>query len=148
MRPIRLLSALLFALVVGTSAAWAGGTDDFGDYQVHYNAFPSDTLTPQIATAYGIVRSKNQAILNIAVTRKRKDQPGLPVPAYVNITAANLNGQVKSVRMKQIHEENAVYYLGLLSVNDGETLVFDIDVTPEGQTDTHHVHFQQTFVAD
>lgn len=148
MRPIRLILAVLLALFVSTGIALAGGTDDFGDYQVHYNAFPSDTLTPQIATAYGIVRSRNEAILNIAVTRKQQDKPGKPVPAFVNITAANLNGQVKSVRMKQIREDDAVYYLGLLSVNDGETLVFDIDVTPEGETQTHHVHFQQTFVAD
>lgn len=148
MRPIRLFLAVLLALLLGTGVSLAGGTDDFGDYQVHYNAFPSDTLTPQIASAYGIVRSKNRVILNIAVTRKQTDRPATSVPAFVNITAANLNGQVKSVRMKQVHEDNAVYYLGLLSVSDDETLIFDVDVTPEGETQTHHVHFQQTFVGD
>jgi len=148
MRLIRFAAALLVLVLFGVGSAQAGGTEEFGDYQVHYNAFPSDTLSPRIATAYGIVRSKNQALLNVAVTHKQKDKPAAPVPALVTMTVANLNGQVKQVRMRQIHEENAVYYIGQVSVNDGETLVFDIDVMPEGSGQQHHVHFQQTFVAD
>ncbi|MEO1963209.1 MAG: DUF4426 domain-containing protein, partial [Cycloclasticus sp.] len=31
---------------------------DFGEYIVYYNAFTADTLPPEMASAYGILRSK------------------------------------------------------------------------------------------
>lgn len=86
-------------------AATAGGSEDVGDYLIHYTALPTDQLAPTVASAYGVVRSRNRALLNIAVTRKEDGTSGVPVEALVNVNAANLSGQVKNVRIRKITEE-------------------------------------------
>ncbi len=91
--PFRLLlGSFLLAL---TGLAQAGGTEDFGDYRVHYNAIATDQLPPEVASAYNIVRSKNRAMLNISVTRHIPGTIGESVQAKVDVTTSNLTGQVK-----------------------------------------------------
>lgn len=132
-------------------AVHAGGSEDVGDYMVHYNALPTDQLAPAVASAYGVVRSRNRALLNIAITRKRDGTTGIPVEALVNVNAANLSGQTKNVRVRKVTEEGepqAIYYIAEINVADGETLIFDIKVTPEDRKQTHTVRFKQQFFAN
>lgn len=146
----KLFTRSVFVILLGLLAmpAGAGGTEEFGDYRVHYNALATDMLAPSVATAYGVVRSRNRALLNISVTRKQ-DKPGVhSVEAIVNVTASNLSGQVKNIRMRKVMDDGdspAIYYLGEVSVADGETLIFDIKVTPQGHTETFDVQFKQQF---
>ncbi|MBW3567905.1 MAG: DUF4426 domain-containing protein [Proteobacteria bacterium] len=128
--------------------ATAGGSEDVGDYVIHYNALSTDQLAPAVASAYGVVRSRNRALLNIAITRKEDGTPGVPVEALVNVDATNLSGQVKNVRVRKITEEGeskAIYYIAEINVADGETLIFDVKVTPEDRRQTHTVRFKQQF---
>ena len=49
----------------------AGSTSaDIGDYVVHFSAQSTDQLPPAVALGYAIVRSKNRAMLNVAVLRE------------------------------------------------------------------------------
>ncbi|MDX1442544.1 MAG: DUF4426 domain-containing protein [Gammaproteobacteria bacterium] len=144
--------ALLFGLT--SAAAMAGGTEAFGKYQVHYNALSTTEIPPAVATGFGIVRSKNRALLNISVTRKHEGNeiPGpKPVEADVKVHASNLTGQTKDVRIRKVVEEGdyeATYYIAEINVADGETLVFDVKVTPQGSDDTFEVRFKQQFYAN
>lgn len=145
------LALLLLAIFIAIPVAHAGGSDDVGDYMVHYNALPTDQLAPAVASAYGVVRSRNRALLNIAVTRKQDGTTGIPVEALVNVDAANLSGQTKNVRVRKVTEEGepqAIYYIAEINVADGETLIFDIKVTPEDRNETHTVRFKQQFFAN
>src|SRR5690606_2094532 len=38
---------------------------DFGDYVLHFNAIGTDQLTDRVAAQYGIVRSRNRAMLSV-----------------------------------------------------------------------------------
>ncbi|HWP95126.1 MAG TPA: DUF4426 domain-containing protein [Gammaproteobacteria bacterium] len=146
-RPIALrsvLSALLALLVASPLAAHEYEVDG---YVIHYNALPTDQLAANVATAYGIIRSKTRAMLNVSVIKKVPNTTGTAVPAQVNVHANNLNGQLKPMVMRRIDEQTAIYYIGEVSVTDGETLVFDIYVTPEGEKQTFNVRFKQTFYA-
>lgn len=154
MRKIRNLPVLAFLgllLAVAGNPAFAGGTEDFGDYQVHYNALATDEIPPAVATGFGIVRSKNRALLNISVTLKHQaeDAPGVrPVEADVTVNASNLTGQTKDVRIRRIVEEGdykATYYIAEINVADGETLIFDVDVRPDGADETFSIRFKQQF---
>lgn len=142
---------LVFALSVFSQPAHAGGTETFGEYQVHYNALATDDIPPAVATGFGIVRSKNRALLNISVTRKHTsgDAPRTqPVEADVSVEASNLTGQVKDVRLRKVVEEGdykATYYIAEINVTDGETLNFNVNVRPEGSEDTFNVKFKQQF---
>ena len=142
---------MVFAVSLFAGTATAGGTDDFGKYKVHYNALTTDEIPPAVATGFGIVRSKNRALLNISVTRKHEGNeiPGpKPVEADVDVHVSNLTGQTKDVRLRKVVEEGdypATYYIAEINVHDGETLVFDVKVTPKGSKETYDVKFKQQF---
>lgn len=124
----------------------AGATSaDIGAHVVHFSAQSTDELPPEIAKAYNILRSKNRAMLNVSVIRKADKTP---VTAVVKVKTVNLTGQLKNVTMRQINEQEAVYYIGETAVANRETLVFDISVTPEGEERTANVRFKREFYTD
>ena len=118
---------------------------DFGDYVVHFNAISTDQLTPQVARAYNIVRSKNRALLNVSIVKKEPGTSGTSVPGSVAALVANDTGQVKDTNIREIREGEAVYYVADFAVSDSETLVFTIDVTPINETSRFSVRFIRTF---
>jgi len=118
---------------------------DIGDHVVHFSAQSTDELSPEVARAYNIVRSKNRAMLTISVVRE-SDQ--VSVPATVTVKTVNLTGQLKNVAMRPIEEQDAVYYVGETPVANRETLIFDITVTPEGAAGSSEVRFKREFYTD
>ena len=156
------LFPLLVALIVSSSLVACGGASDgartvpraqpadesstdIGDYVVHYSSQSTDQLTSEVAQAYGIVRGKNRAMLNISVVKKSADQS---VPAAVTVKTRNLTGQLKQVSMRQVSEQDAIYYIGELSVANAETLIFDITVKPEGAKTASQLRFQRQFFSN
>ncbi len=128
-------------------AAEAAGvaSKDFGDYVVHFNAISTDQLTPEVAKAYSIVRSKNRALLNVSVLKKAEGTTGTPVPGSVAALVANDTGQVKDSKLREIREGDAVYYIADFAVSNAETLIFTVDVTPINETSRFSVRFTRTF---
>lgn len=118
---------------------------DIGDYVVHFSAQSTDQLPTEIAQAYGIVRSKNRAMLNVTVLREADNTP---VAATIAVKAVNLTGQLKDITMRQIDEQDAIYYIGEVAVANRETLIFDISVTPEGTSRAADVRFKRQFYTD
>jgi len=118
---------------------------DIGDHIVHFNAQSTDELSPEIARAYNIVRSKNRAMLTVSVVREADNAS---VPAKVTVKTVNLTGQLKNVAMREIEEQDAVYYVGETPVANRETLIFDITVTPEGTAGPAEVRFKREFFTD
>ncbi|HEY6642407.1 DUF4426 domain-containing protein [Povalibacter sp.] len=121
---------------------------DFGNYEVHFNALRTDTLTPDIARSYGIQRSKNRVMLNVTLLGKEAEHaPRKPMNATVQVDTYNLNGQLKNLEMRRVAEGDAIYYIGETSISGSEILVFDIKVTPEGQSGTLEVKLKREFDA-
>lgn len=123
----------------------AATSADIGDHVVHFSAQSTDQLPPEIARAYSIVRSKNRAMLNVSVLRKPDNTP---VTANVTVKTVNLTGQLKKITMRQIDEQDAIYYIGEAPVANRETLIFDISVTPDGADAPSIVRFQRQFYTD
>lgn len=118
---------------------------DIGEHVIHFSAQSTDQLPPEVARAYGIVRSKNRAMLNVSVL---KESSGMPVTATVTVKTVNLTGQLKNVTMRKIEEQEAIYYIGETPVANRETLIFDISVTPDGVTTASDVRFKRQFYSD
>ena len=59
----------------------------------------------------------------------------------------SLAGQIKDLTLREIVEGDgeAIYYVGDTAVANGETLIFDIQATPEGGTQSPRVKFQRHF---
>lgn len=124
---------------------------EFGGHEIHVNALSTDQLPPQVTQAYGIVRSQNRALLNVAVTNKESNQT---VPASVTAEAVNLTGQLKSISMRKVEEpdeasgSSAVYYIGEVPVANRETLTFDVTVMLPGEDEPLSFDFKRQFFAD
>ena len=121
---------------------------DFGDLEVHYNAVRTDQLTPAVARAYGIERSPNRVLLNVAMLQKKPGNPAIPVDGAVTVDTHNLNGQLKHVAMRRVQEGPAIYFIGEVGISGDEILVFNIDATPATGGGRHEVQFKREFSAD
>jgi hypothetical protein len=119
---------------------------EFGDYVIHVNAMASTGLAPFIAEHYGIVRSEDQGVVNLVILQKT-DRAGVnkPVRGTVEVSAANLTGQLKSVEVVEVVEDESIYYLTQISIDDRETINFDFDIRPEGSTRILAVRFTHQF---
>jgi hypothetical protein len=134
-----LLSGLLFALPV-----LAENSVRSGELVVHYNAVPTTSLTAEVARQYGITRSANRALVNVSV---RRGAPGADqaVPATVRVAATNLNGQRSDLRVREVREGEAIYYLAEARFQGQETLNFEVEVSAEGATAPVRASFRQEF---
>lgn len=136
------LALCLLALAAGP--ARAESFKDFGEYRVHYNAFTSDMLTPEVARNYGIQRSGYRAVLNIAVQREGSEGY-VPVTAEISATATNLNAQMRRLDLREVREDQAVYYITDFEVANEEVLDFDVRVRPRGEEREFGLRFRQQF---
>jgi hypothetical protein len=138
-------AALWAALLPG---ALAERSQDFGEYVVHFNALNTNFIAPEVAGNYGVRRSPQQALLNIAVLRKVLDTTGEPVVAAVSGSVSNLTGQTTPISAREIREGNAIYYIDTFRVNNEETLRFDLVVKPQGSDESFQVRFSQQFFVE
>ncbi|WP_042011912.1 DUF4426 domain-containing protein [Aeromonas fluvialis] len=115
---------------------------ELGPWLVHYNAFNASFLTPEVAKAYGLERSRYNAIINIAVQDKQK------VAQAVGITgeAKNLTGTLRTLNFQEVKEGDAIYYLATLPYRNEDTYQFTLKIMGGGQQQT--LTFQQTFYVD
>lgn len=142
----RILSCLsLFAALTISLHAYAENSRQFGDFTIHYTAFRSDTLQPEIAKTYNLTRRNNRVIINVAVIKKVPGTTGTPSTAKVEGQASNLTGQLKELDFHEIKEGDAIYYLAETQISNGEFLKFELKVTPAGKTDAATIHFDKRF---
>ncbi|MEM7019778.1 MAG: DUF4426 domain-containing protein [Pseudomonadota bacterium] len=146
----RQLSLLAFLGLLLPGIAQGEQFETFGEYIVHYNAVGTSMLTPEVAKAYKLIRSKNRALLNIAVRKKdsSSSMQDSAVTANVEVSIKNLLGQLRNVDMKEIREDSAIYYIGVFRITDQEIINFNVQVTPELRGETRTVKFQQQFFID
>jgi hypothetical protein len=135
---------LLLALLSPPSVL-AENSQDVGDYVIHYNALATDMLPPAVARDYHITRSQNRGMVNITILKKVLGTPGQPVHARVDASAKNLAGQYRDIRMREIREGNAIYYIGEFGVANEETMNFKVQVRPQGERDFYEIEFSQDF---
>ena len=121
------------------------GSKDFGEYVLYFNALLTDQLSPEIAREYGIVRSKSPAMLNVSIHHKLASGMTEAVTGAVSASAINLNGQLKTMTLRELREENAIYYIGELAITDGEVLIYTVDATPSNDPSRFTVRFKKQF---
>ncbi len=142
------LVVILMIAALALMDARAQQAEQFGDFSIHYNTLNTNLLDPQTASAYDIQRSGTRALLNIAVLRS-DDEGDIPVTARINVTAVNLASQRRDIEMREVRDQDAIYYIGTFRFRQEETLNFRISVSPEGHARApHEFTFRQQFYAD
>lgn len=144
-------SVLIGLMLLGLLPSLSAQSDqarEFDGYIVHYNAVTTDFLRPEVAQAHGIVRSRNRVLLNVSIQAKTVGAAaGRALRATVSARATNLNGQLKTIAMREVRDGDAIYYLGEIPVADKEVLDFTAKVTPEGETRAYTIEFRKQFFA-
>lgn len=134
--------ALLLMSLCLSLPALAEQKQSYGDLDVHYSAFNSSFLQPEIAAATGLVRSKTQGVVNVAVLKA-----GTASSAKVSGTVKNLLGQSTALSFKEVKEGKAIYYLAQFPFEQRETLRFTLNVTAADGV-PHSFDFNQEFFPD
>jgi len=140
-----LLLALLLGLLGFSLNATAEQYKDFGDYRIHYSAFKSDMIAPEVAKAHGLTRSRYRAVINITVQKKSGDGSYQAVEAKIEGTARDIYSKITDLDMEKVTEGKAIYYLAEFPFTDEQTLNFDIHVRPKGEEIAHQIKFSQQF---
>ncbi|UDI92610.1 DUF4426 domain-containing protein [Pseudomonas sp. IAC-BECa141] len=131
-----LLAACLSLSAVAADAIKGERKEVFGDVTVHYNTFNSTYLTPDIAKAAELVRSKNQGVINVSVIKD-----GKPLIANVTGTVKDLTSQSVPLTFRQVTEQGAIYYIAQYPVEQQETRTFEIKVQTGDKINT--INFNQ-----
>jgi hypothetical protein len=136
---------LLLSLSLFSQLAMAENMKKLGKMNVHYMAIGATFLTPEIAKAYGIERSRYNGLLNISVLdNTQKNMPAKSVS--ISGTARNDVGQIKTLSFDEVNEGGAIYYLAQLKYSDEETFYFNLTIT-DGK-ESHQLTFKQKFYVD
>ncbi len=140
--------AAAVALFTFSGVPASAETRDTGRYLIHYNALPTDVLDAKVAGSYGIKRSRERGLLNVAVREKVEGEPaGRAAAANVSAQWTNLSGQMGTIPIRQIREQGAIYYIGEFAIRDQEMLTFTLQVNPDG-TPPQTISFRKQFIVD
>ena len=137
---------LTLSLLVSCGQLHAEQLKRFGDWEVHYMALSSTFITPKVAKAYGIVRSRYSGLINISVLNSEKT--GKPAQAVnINGVAKDLMGKPQTLQFKEIKEGDAIYYIAQFDYQNEEIYNFSIDIS-NGTNHNHKLTFSQKFYTD
>ncbi|WKD25046.1 DUF4426 domain-containing protein [Pseudoalteromonas sp. KG3] len=145
----KIVSILFFALAGITFSAHSEQMQgaqykELGPWQVHYIAFPSTFIQPQIAKAYDLERSGYKGIVNISILKN--DTDATAQTAILKGTARNLLGNKQTLDFKEVIEGESIYYLAQVNFTNEEVLRFDVEIQQGNQF--QKLQFQQKFYVD
>ncbi|WP_417664825.1 DUF4426 domain-containing protein [Pseudidiomarina sp.] len=132
----------VISMLIFPSSALAEQSKRIGPWEVHYNAFNSTLLRPEMAQQYQLSRSETLATLNISVLDATK--AGKPAQ-QVNLSGYVMNplSQQQRLEFREVVEGDAVYYLAQTRFSNLETLRFFITIKQGEQT--HELRFHKEF---
>lgn len=111
-----------------------------GPWDVHYSAFPSRFLQPEIAQAYQLTRSKAQGVISITVLDSQTQEAQR---ASVQGYALNELGQRQELQFKRIREQHAFYFVASIRHAREEHFRFFIQVSHGNNEES--IEFKQSF---
>lgn len=113
------------------------------EYELHYSAFTSTFLQPEVAKQYDLIRSRALGVLNVSIIRVAPDGQRQAVGGVVQATQTNELQQQQNLSFQQVVEGPAIYYLAQFQYAEGKHFRFDLTVYPEGATQPLKHRFSQ-----
>lgn len=140
------MRTVIVALLVGLMLSFASLAEQkmtLGNWDVHYIAFPSPLLTPEVAKQYRLQRSKYNGIVNISVLNSASQQAE---KVAISGSAKDLQGRVRQLEFTEVVEGDAVYYLAQVPFHHEQRYSFSINLQ-QGNAQ-QQLNFVQTFYVD
>jgi hypothetical protein len=141
---MNLLKQAIFVLLLFSFNSNAEQKITKGNWDIHYIAFPSSFIEPEVAKQYQLQRSKYLSIINISVLDNKNNNKAQN--AYVSGVAKNLLGQRFKLDFVKVTEGEATYYLAQVKYDNEEIYNFEVDVQQGDRTET--IKFTQKFYVD
>lgn len=145
---MKLMAQVVGLMLLIPLSALAENSTRTGGYTIHHNVITTDSLPVQVATAYGIQRSKSRALLNVSVIRDEPGTMGTPVHARIRAVAKTLFGQVRPIELREVVEDKAIYYIADFPVAHREMLRFEFEVLPADGRYPLRASMNQEFYTD
>jgi len=142
------LLTLFCGITSSVTAQDSFSSKDIDNHRIHFSVFNSSFLPPKAASAYGFVRAKDRAILNIAVTDKNAGGESRGLPVRLTGSATNLLQQKTNFDFIEIDEGDAVYYLAEFKISNKEAMNFTIHVLLPGKRYSDTITFSKTLYHD
>lgn len=140
-----LIKAVLVSLQLFTTLPAVAEIQKFGDLDVNYNVITTDTLSPQIAKAYGITRSSHRGLLTLAVSKANEFGLPKPVAASVKASTVNMIEQHRDITIRTIREGAAIYYIGEFAFATPDFLRFTVSVVEKAGGTPFKLEFQRNY---
>ncbi|MGO1617945.1 MAG: DUF4426 domain-containing protein [Oceanisphaera sp.] len=138
----RIVTLLLLSLGLTLASQAQAEQTTIGSWTVHYSALPSTFLTPDIARANRIERSRYNGLLNIAVL----DEEGKAVQVNLTGNGRTLLGTERALEFQTIREGDAIYYIAQYPYRNEDNVLFTIDIS--GPKQGGELSFRHTFYTD
>ncbi|MGJ8669819.1 MAG: DUF4426 domain-containing protein [Oceanococcus sp.] len=136
----KLLIILLITLPIAVSAEQVIEHDG---YRLHYMSMVTDELQPEVAKAYGITRSRKQGILILNL--QHEDAPLVSVPSTTTGRIRNLIGQERLDDLREVREQDALYWIATFDFSHLETMRFEFQVKPASSKTSVPLKFSKQF---
>lgn len=105
-----------------------------GDVTARASVIETAVLDESVARGYGIARSKQSALLLVAL--RRGETGDASVPARITATAADLRGHVQPIALRELRSGDLLDYVGMVEIDPPDTLRFDVRIVVDGATST------------
>ena len=137
--------AFFTACALWAGIAQAGPGQVRGDgYTIHYNALNGNALPLVSTRAHNLRHSADQGLVIITVNTGDADT-GANVPFDASGHAATLLGKPVPLTFRHVNDIHGHHsVLVVFTVSGGETVRFDLDVTPQDASATH-LHFIHSY---
>ncbi|WP_445396302.1 DUF4426 domain-containing protein [Zobellella sp. An-6] len=137
-----MIKVILSALALMFASQLSGAETRVGNWTVHYSAFASTFLTPEVARSYNIERSRFNGLVNIAVA----DAAGNTQEVSLSGEGKTLLGTVRKLNFQTVREGDSIYYIAEYPYRNEDNVLFTIDI--QGAQQGGQFSFRHTFYTD
>lgn len=113
-----------------------------GAWVLRYSAVLTTDLDPAIARSYAVEVKQNRAIVSVTLQRAID---GADVPAEITAVARTLLGTPKPLTLRPLSSTNGGTWIGTFSVENRETVVFEISARARDSSESIAARWQRSF---
>ena len=133
----KILLSLLIAALLLSGTAHGQQSERFDQYELHYSVVNTTFLEPQVAATYGITRSKQRAILNLAV-REHLPQGGTAARSMqLKGSSWDLLQRAQQLAFQEVREGDAIYSIAEFKFLGDEWVNFKVYFRPDSAAKTY-----------
>ena len=103
-----------------------------GDFEMRYGTVLASELPAEVAARHGIERRSDRMVINLSVLQRRAGEVPLPVEAEVAGSWRGLVSEPRALDFRALAAHEAVSYLAVVPVVDGEVIMLELRARPPG----------------